>query len=115
MLTGIILASLGLIGTVYAGAYIENDWRYTYTSPFTDHEKMVLFLLFVCVVAAVVGIVSIIFSVIKKKNQDMLNRVQEVSGDGKKANMCPRCGLNLAEGVETCPKCAAKLGETVKG
>lgn len=115
MLTGLIMTSLGLIGTFSAISYIENDRHYTYSAPFTDHELTVLFLFVVCLIVAVVGIILIIFSIMKKKNQDALSRIQEVNGDGKKANVCPKCGLNLAEGVEICPKCAAKLSENLEG
>lgn len=89
--------------------YISNDRRYTYSTPFTDHEVSVLIILFICVIACIVGIIMIVFEIIKKNNNDTLHRLQNMQGNGKTAGICPICGLNLTSGADTCPKCGTKI------
>ncbi|MCI8282362.1 MAG: zinc ribbon domain-containing protein [Lachnospiraceae bacterium] len=108
MVIGYILTVLGILGSVLTVNYMSHD-RYTYTAPLTSHETMVFAVFIVFAVMAAAGILTIIFSLVKKKNQDTLNRITDMDESGKRQNVCPVCGLNLAEGARTCPKCGKRL------
>lgn len=111
MVAGYVLTILGSIGSLLMINLISNDRYYTYSAPFTDHETMMLFLLIVCFVMDAVGIITIVFSVLKKNNQDTLTRITNMGEQGRKRNVCPNCGLNLADGVLECPRCHTEFVE----
>lgn len=61
-ISGFIMSTIGVIGTIYSIITISNDksnWLvgYTYTPPFTEHETIVLAVLVVLAVLGIVGIV----------------------------------------------------------
>lgn len=112
MVIGYILSAIGIIGTVFMGSYISNDRRYTYSPPFTDHETMVLVVLFACLIMAIVGVLSIIFSIIKKRNEDALNRLNNIGKEGTQLGVCPKCGINVTHSTQICPKCGTKITST---
>lgn len=112
MAIGYILSAIGIIGTVFMGNYISNDSRYTYSPPFTDHETMVLVVFFACLIMAIVGVLSIIFSIIKKRNEDALNRLNSMGEKGAQLGVCPKCGINITQNTKFCPKCGTKITNT---
>lgn len=111
MLVGIILASVGLGGFVGFTNAISNDRRYTYSPPFTEHETMMISALVVCMLLLVAGIITIIFSAIKKANADKLRRLENMQGKSGTTGVCPHCGLNVGSNVQICPKCGKKITE----
>ena len=60
-------------------------------------------LLFLCVIE------MIIFSIMKKRNEDKLNKVLSYSSNGTIKNVCPNCGVNISEGTTICPKCGTQI------
>ncbi|MGM9537509.1 MAG: hypothetical protein ACI3VN_04175 [Candidatus Onthomonas sp.] len=111
MVVGYVLTILGVIGTFALIDIIGSDRYYTYSFPLTDHETMMIFLLVVCFIMAAAGIMIIVFSVQKKNNQDRLTRITNMEENGRKKNVCPNCGLNLADNVLECPRCHTKIEE----
>ncbi len=108
MVIGYILTVLGILGSVFTVNYMSHD-RYTYSAPLTSHETMVFAIFIVFAVMAAAGIITIIFSIVKKKNQDTLNRITNLNESGKRQHVCQTCGLNLTEGTTICPKCRKKV------
>ena len=51
----------------------------------------------------------IIFSIMKKRNEDKLNKVLSYSSNGTIKNVCPNCGVNISEGTTICPKCGTQI------
>ena len=109
MLAGILMFFLGLGGSVGVGIYIENDSRYTYPPPFTSHENFVLALLILSIAVALAGIVVILVSVVRKRNSDMLRRLESMGRGGIPVGQCPSCGLNVADNTAQCPRCGTKI------
>ena len=106
LLIGIIMFFFGGTGAYMTGQYIENDWRYTYAPPLTNHEESVIMIFILCIIVAVVGLVITVFAVWKKRNEDTLQKLTNTTSGGILKNVCPHCGLNIAEGTEVCPRCA---------
>ena len=116
MVIGYILAIVGAIASFSVWGVISSEtgrgWGYyTYTPPYTDHETTMILLFIICLVVTAAGILMIIFSVMKKSNQDSLQRLQNMQGGGQKHGVCPNCGLNLAEGSDKCPQCGTRIRE----
>lgn len=109
MIIGYILTALGCFGTAFSFITISNDHRYTYRAPFSDHEKAMMAMLIISFIVLVVGIITIIFSVIKSKNEAKLKQITNVHGDLSVKNKCPKCGLNLSDNCTTCPQCGQKI------
>ena len=112
MIIGYILIILGIFGVSGSVVTIKNDLEYnyyTYSSPYTSHETTMLTLLFICMVMLMLGIAVIIFTVLKKRNEDQLNKVNNYGNNGTIKNVCPNCGLNLSDNATICPKCGTKV------
>lgn len=114
MIIGYILIVLGVFGMVGSFTTISNDWRYTYKPPYTDHETTMIALLIISVVVFIVGIMVIIFSVVKKKNEDKLKEITNIpqmnsNGQLSVKNKCPNCGLNVSDTCTICPRCGQKI------
>lgn len=108
MVMGYILIALGASGTFYFWSYIENDYWYTYTAPFTSHETTMLTLLFLSFALLIGGVVTIIVSVLKSKNTGKLNQIQNFK-KGLPKNVCPSCGLNVTDSCSACPACGYRF------
>ena len=109
MIAGILLFFLGLGGSMGAWIYIKNDVRYTYIPPFTSHENFVMAVLALSIIAAVAGIVVILVSVIRKRNNDALRRLEAMEKGGTMAGRCPSCGLNVTADTKKCPHCGTEI------
>lgn len=101
---GYILSAIGIIGTILMGRYI-----YTYSPTFTDHETMVLVVFFACLIMALAGVLSIIFSIIKKRNADALSRLNNIGEHGTQLGVCPKCGINVTQSTQICSKCGTEI------
>jgi uncharacterized membrane protein YvbJ len=58
----IIVTIIGAIGTLFSIMTIQSDinqWRYTYTSPFTEHETGTIAVVVISVIVLISGIVVI--------------------------------------------------------
>jgi multisubunit Na+/H+ antiporter MnhB subunit len=58
----IIATIIGAIGTLFSIMTIQSDinqWRYTYTSPFTEHETWMINIVFISIIVLISGIVAI--------------------------------------------------------
>lgn len=110
MVIGYILTFLGCFGSAFSFVTISNDHRYTYRAPFTDHERTMITILVISIIVLVAGILTIIFSVIKNKNEAKLKEITNLNQDNSKiSNKCPNCNLNVSENCSVCPKCGQKL------
>ena len=110
MIWGFLLIFIGAFGTGGMMLYISNH-HYTYSSPFTDHEILMLAILCIFFILLVAGVLTIIFSYVRKSNQDTLTRIQSMESKGQKAGICPSCHLNLAPGTTICPKCGHQISK----
>lgn len=63
----------------------------------------------------VLGIMLIIFSVIKRKNQAKLSQITGKVDNVALANICCNCGLNITSGLNECPRCHTKLNNNQGG
>ncbi len=111
MISGILMAILGAIGSFGMYHYISNDIQYTYTGHLTTHELSMLGVLVFCILLLLVGVFTLIYSFIKKSNHDTLARIENLGTNGKPTGTCPICGLNLTNEASVCPKCGYKLKE----
>lgn len=109
MIAGIVLLLIGLIGSKTVFSFMERDYFYTYNSPFTGHEVFVLMILFSFVIMLLIGVLIIIFSIVKKKNSDMLRQLENMQQDGQILGICPKCGLNVSKKTKICPKCGTEI------
>lgn len=64
-----------------------------------------IFLFILSMLMLAVGILMILFSIIKKSNEDHLQCMIDTDDRGILKNVCPVCGLNLSENTTQCPKC----------
>lgn len=111
MIAGFLFIVFGLSGTVYMWNYISSDTRYTYNFPLTSHESIMLVLFALFLVMLIIGIMTVIFSVIKKNNQDTLSRIENIGQNGHIKGICPHCGLNIPAETTECPKCGYKINK----
>ncbi len=112
MIMGYIFIILGILGTTRSILTIKNDlesYFYTYSSPYTSHETTMLILLFICMAMLILGIAVIIITILKKRNEDQLNKINNYGNNGTAKNVCSNCGLNLSENAVICPKCGTKV------
>lgn len=109
MIVGYLLTFFGAGGTVGSIMYIMNDRRYSYSAPFTSHETTLMTICIISFIALVAGIMTIIFSVIKNKNQAKLDSLTGTVGGTPMGNSCPNCGLNVSSNCTECPKCHYNL------
>lgn len=112
MIVAYILITLGLIGAISVWSSIVNEincYTYTYTPPYTDHETSLMIALFIFAIMAGSGVAMIIFSIMKKRNEDKLNKVLSYSSNGTIKNVCPNCGVNISEETTICPKCGTQI------
>lgn len=114
MITGYIMIIVGVIGAFAMGGYMANDSRYTYAPPFTDHELFNLVLFALAVMVAAAGVLTVVFAVVKKRNEDRLNRVVNTTPGGMRADVCPKCGLNLSPLTQFCPRCGTPVNRSVQ-
>ena len=56
-----------------------------------------------------IGIAVIIITILKKRNEDQLNKINNYGNNGTAKNVCSNCGLNLSENAVICPKCGTKV------
>ncbi len=106
---GYILTILGGFGTAGTLLTISNDRRYSYTAPYTSHETTMLTVLVFSVILLMAGITTIIFSVIKNRNENKLKELTNSQTSSLIRGKCPKCNLNVAENCTVCPKCGEKL------
>ena len=52
MIIGLILSTIGIMGSIYMWTYIISDGRYNYSIPLTGHETMVLVVFSTCFLMA---------------------------------------------------------------
>lgn len=105
VILGFIMFCFGGVGSFLSIQYMENDHRYTYKPPLTGHETSVLILFAICLILLAVGLIMTILGILKKRNEDSLQKLMnQTSGNGQKS-VCPQCGLNLANGSTECPRC----------
>lgn len=109
---GFFMFCFGGAGTYMSWTYMENDRRYTYRPPLTDHESTVIAIFTVCLIVAVVGLLITVFSIIKKRNEDSLAKLVNTTNGSNQKNVCVYCGLNLMEGSTVCPKCGKTVNQT---
>lgn len=105
MIVGYLLTFFGASGTVGSIMYIMNDRRYSYRVPFTSHETTFMTICIISFIVLITGIMTIIFSVIKNKNQAKLDSLTGTVGGAPIGNSCPNCGLNVSPNCTKCPKC----------
>lgn len=106
---GYILTILGCFGTAGTLFTISNDHRYSYTAPYTSHETTVLTMLVISVIVLVAGIATIIFAIIKNRNENKLKELTNIQTDSQIIGKCPNCNINVSENCSVCPKCGEKL------
>ena len=82
MLVGLLMILVGGIGTPLVRAYIANDRYYTYHSPLTGHEVLVLLIFSFFLIVLVLGVCMMVFAVIKKRNADHLTRISHLQKGG---------------------------------
>lgn len=109
IIVGTLMMVFGGVGTYLIGLYIENDWRYSYRSPLSNHELTLIIFLLICILAAVAGLFVIIITVWKKRNEDALAKLTNTTSKNLLKNVCPNCGLNVTDGTEICPKCSKPI------
>lgn len=109
MLVGILLLACGIGGAVGSLSYISADQRYTYVPPFTDHERLVLGIFVLFLILAAAGFLTVLFTIIKKRNQDTLRRIKSQRPDGTLADQCPQCGLTITDTTAACPRCGTAI------
>jgi len=102
---GYILTTLGFSGLAYSLFTVNTNKRYSWTSPFSSFEKTIIAVAIISFIILLVGIIMVIFSFVKKKNEDKLNSLKNLGNNNK----CPNCGLNVTAGINECPRCHQKL------
>ena len=102
---GYILTTLGFGGLAYSLFTVNTNKRYSWTSPFSSFEKTIIAVAIISFIILLVGIIMVIFSFVKKKNEDKLNSLKNLGNNNK----CPNCGLNVTAGINECPRCHQKL------
>ncbi|MGN0459484.1 MAG: hypothetical protein ACI4HL_01075 [Ruminococcus sp.] len=109
MIVGYLMTAFGAGGTFGSIVYIMNDRHYSYTSPFTSHEKSVMTILIISVILLVAGIMTIIFAVIKNKNEGKLKEITGNNNGEKSGDVCSNCGINISANCTKCPRCGCEL------
>jgi NhaP-type Na+/H+ or K+/H+ antiporter len=109
MMIGYILTMFGISGTVFSYLTITNDRGYSYTAPFTNHEMTMMAIMIISFIVLVSGIMTIIFSAVKSKNEAKLKEIENLQGKTQFRNKCPKCNINVSGDCFICPNCGQKL------
>lgn len=114
IMVGILMTFLGGIGSISTFLNITNDPYNSYISPFNKHETTMMTFFFLSFIILLAGLVILILSYIKNKNQNKFNQIMNIEGtkpDGSILikNKCPNCNLNISENCNACPKCGIKI------
>ena len=75
---GYILTTLGFGGLAYSLFTVNTNKRYSWTSPFSSFEKTIIAVAIISFIILLVGIIMVIFSFVKKKNEDKLNSLKNL-------------------------------------
>ena len=86
---GYILTTLGFSGLAYSLFTVNTNKRYSWTSPFSSFEKTIIAVAIISFIILLVGIIMVIFSFVKKKNEDKLNSLKNLGNNNK----CPNLSL----------------------
>ena len=100
MILGYVLVIVGIVCAAFTGNAILQDTGYTYVA---KREMLVMFVAFLIVFLA--GICVIVASVLKKRSEDAIERIKMSDPNGKRMDVCPKCGLNVSANTKVCPKC----------
>lgn len=114
IMIGLFMSIFGGVGSVLSFLKIINDPYNSYIAPFNKQETIMMTLFFVSFVVFCIGLVVIILSYMKNKNENKLNEIMNIEGtksDGSilTKNKCPNCNLNISENCTICPKCGKKI------
>lgn len=88
---GYILTGLGIGGFSYSCYTMQHTHRYTWRPPYSDFETRIIAFCIVSFIMFVLGIMLIIFSVIKRKNQAKLSQITGKVDNVALANICCNC------------------------
>lgn len=105
MILGYVLVIVGIVCAVFTGNAILQDTGYTYVAPYTTHEITMLVMFVAFLIVFLAGICVIVASVLKKRSEDAIERIKMSDSNGKRMDVCPKCGLNVSANTKVCPKC----------
>lgn len=106
-LIGLCIASFALPFAVsmFRNLYLLSEYpsMYVTVNGFTENDIATMAVIFA--VMAVIGIVLMIFGLIKRRNKAALD---SIINDGKQ-NYCSNCNINVAADAVKCPVCGKSL------
>lgn len=83
----------------------SNPYTYRFTNGFT--EESVAAIAIIAVMATVIGLCLMFIGYIKRKNSATLSTIENY----EKADVCPRCRVNIASEDGKCPICGERVKE----
>lgn len=117
LIAGIGLSSYGIIGLISLFIQMQKINNNPYVKFGKDifyktfDEDMFHKMLVIDFTALAIGIVLIIFAIMKSKNKNKLDELQNFEKNTFVQTKCKSCGLNLSENTDICPKCVTHINK----
>lgn len=114
IIVGVILIIIGVFGTASSFKVLVETHKYS--SLYTSADKGPMMFFIVSFIILLAGIIVVIFSIIKKRNEDKLESLTRINGSDSTGrillkNKCPVCNLNVTDGCKVCPQCGNVLNK----
>ena len=108
LLLGLILFGLGLGGTIITSYNILSNPHLSFSGTITETEQTLVIILLLSILALFLGIMFLIFAIVKNKNQNKLDQINNLSKSSMGQGVCKNCGLSISANCDICPKCGTK-------
>lgn len=106
LITGIGLSGYGIVGLIYLFLQIQKASNNAYIR---INEEALLKLFTTDIIALTIGIILIIFGIMRSRNKNALDKLTNKEKNSIEQAKCKSCGLNLSENTKICPRCGAHI------
>lgn len=108
LMAGIGLSVYGIIGFISLFLKVQKASNSVFMRV---NEAMLFKMVTIDTIALIVGIVLIIFAVVKSRNKNALDQLRNNEKNAIEQAKCKSCGLNLSENTKICPQCGVHVDE----
>ena len=90
---------IGIFFITFSQLEINNNYRYTWTKPYTDHELFFLGMFVIGIILSVFGVIVFIADIYTSRT------IRDVYEADASTRTCPVCKISVDSETAICPKC----------